>query len=133
MILSCGGLTMKYHNLLNIFIVVFLGGGSGAFRRNREGSIYIETPPLPLKSFTCWRVLGTHGHWAVMNFIVPHQLWHGASVYNGHLRGLLTLTLIAEQFSMDLSLPVFMTIFRRGWDSNTQPSACEANSLTNKL
>ena len=27
---------------------------------------------------------------------VPHLLWHGASVYNGHLRGPVTLTPIAE-------------------------------------
>ena len=37
-------------------------------------------------------VLGTHDHWA--NFMVllsvSHLLWHGASVYNGHLRGPVT-------------------------------------------
>ena len=27
-------------------------------------------------------------------FSVPHLLWHGASVYNGHLQGLVTLTLL---------------------------------------
>ena len=37
-------------------------------------------------------------------------LWHGAYVYNGHLRGPVTLALIA--------------------DSNTQSSACGANALT---
>ena len=40
---------------------------------------------------------------------VPHLLWHGASVYNGHLRGPMTLTPIAERLAVELSLPVFTT------------------------
>ena len=32
-------------------------------------------------------------------FSVPHLLWHGASVYNGHLWGSLALTLIAESLA----------------------------------
>ena len=63
-------------------------------------------------------------------FSVPRLLWHGASVYNGHLRGLVTLTLIAELLAVELSLPVFMTSVCGGWDSNTQPSACGANAQT---
>ena len=35
------------------------------------------------------------------------QLWHGASVYNGHLNGPVTLTLIAEVLAVGLSLPFF--------------------------
>ena len=62
-------------------------------------------------------------------FSVPHLLWHGASVYNGHLRGPVTLTSIAERLAVELSLPVFTTYVCRGWDTNTQPSACEANAL----
>ena len=31
---------------------------------------------------------------------------------------------------MELSLSVFTTYVCRGWDSNTQPSACEVNALT---
>ena len=34
-------------------------------------------------------------HWGFL--IVPHLLWHGASVYNGHLRGPVILTPIAER------------------------------------
>ena len=37
---------------------------------------------------------------------MPHLLRHGASVYNGHLRGPVTLTPIAERLAVDLSLPV---------------------------
>ena len=30
---------------------------------------------------------GNQGHWAWVFFNVQHLLWHGASDYNGHLRG----------------------------------------------
>ena len=39
---------------------------------------------LPCKSCTSWFILGTYDHWAVSVFIVPHFLWHGTSIYNGH-------------------------------------------------
>ena len=42
-------------------------------------------------------------------FSVPDLLWHGASVYNDHLRGPVKLTPIAERFAVELSLPDFMT------------------------
>ena len=63
-------------------------------------------------------------------FSVPHWLWHRASVYNGHVRGPVTLTPIADRLAVELSLPVFTTYVCRRWDSNTQPSACEASTLT---
>ena len=38
----------------------------------------------------------------------PHQLWHGASIHNeGHLRGPVTLTPVAERFAVELPLPFF--------------------------
>ena len=40
---------------------------------------------------------------------LPHLLCHGASVYNGHLRGPVTLTPTAEHLAVKLSLPVFTT------------------------
>ena len=88
---------------------------------------HMETSPLPMKGWKFLPMLGTHGHWF---FSVQHLLWHGASVCNGHLRGLVTLTPIAELLAVELSLPVFTTKVYRGWDSNTQPSACVANTLT---
>ena len=42
-------------------------------------------------------------------FSIPHLLWHGASVYNGHLRGPVTLTPFAELLAVELPLPVFTT------------------------
>ena len=44
-------------------------------------------------------------HWGF--FKVPQLLWHGASVYNGHPEGPVTLTHIAERLAAELSLPVF--------------------------
>ena len=64
-------------------------------------------------------------HWGY--FSVSHPLWHGASDYNGHLRGPLTLTLIAERLAVTTCFYVYGC---RGWHSNTQPSACGANALT---
>ena len=39
-------------------------------------------------------------------------------------------TPIAERLAGELSLPVLTTYICRGWNSNTQPSACGANALT---
>ena len=35
-----------------------------------------------------------------------HQLWHGASVYNGHLRGPVALAPYAERLALEMTLPV---------------------------
>ena len=66
--------------------------------------------------------------WGLFN--VPHRLWHGASIYNGHLRRPMTLTPNAQRLGVELSLPAFTTSACRGWDPNTQPSACRATALT---
>ena len=42
-------------------------------------------------------------------FSMPHLLWHGSSVYNGHLRGPLTLTPIAERLTVKLKIPILTT------------------------
>ena len=84
---------------------------------------------IPLENFSLiWR--RHHCRWKAANFdlcsaliaieqwgffSVPHiLLWHGASIYYGHLRGPVTLTHYAER----------MTKVCRGWNLNTQPSAC---------
>ena len=59
---------------------------------------------------------------------LPHLLWHGATVHNGHLRGPLTITPITERMTLELSLPIFTTKVCRDSDSNTQPSACGADA-----
>ena len=42
----------------------------------------------------------------------------------------MTFTLITERLTVDLSLPVLTIKVCHDWDSNTQPSAREADSLT---
>ena len=42
-------------------------------------------------------------------FSVPQILWHGATLYESHLRGPVTLTPIAERLAVKLSLPIFTT------------------------
>ena len=71
-----------------------------------ENLIWRRTSPLPVKGCKIWPILGTHGYWAVRVFSVPHSQWHGASVYNGLIRGPVTLTAIAELLAEELSLPV---------------------------
>ena len=74
----------------------------------------------------CWSTLMAIEQWGF--FSVPHLLWHGASVNNGHLRGQATLTPAAKRLAVELPLPVLTTEVCRGWVSNTKPSACEANA-----
>ena len=52
-------------------------------------------------------------------FSVLYLLCHGASVYNDHLQGPLTLIPVAEQWSCHY---LFFSSICRGWDSNTQTS-----------
>ena len=68
-------------------------------------------------NFDLWSALMAIEQWGF--FSVPHLLWHGVSIYNGHLRGPVTLTPIAERLAEELSLPVFATRVCRCWDSNT--------------
>ena len=41
---------------------------------------------------------------------MPHPLRHGPTVYNGHLRGPVTLSPVAERLAVELSLPVFLRL-----------------------
>ena len=79
-------------------------------------------------NFDLWSALMAIEQWGF--FSVPHLLWHGTSVNNGHLREPVTLTPASERLAVELSLPVFTTWVCRGWDSNTQLSAYEANAFT---
>ena len=48
----------------------------------------------------------------------------------GNFQGPVTLRPPAERLAVELPLPVFTIYVCRGWDSNTQPFACELNALT---
>ena len=67
---------------------------------------------LKVSNFDLCSALMAIEQWGFLS--VPHLLWHGASVYNGHLRGPVTLTPIAERLAVELSLPVFTTKVCRG-------------------
>ena len=76
-------------------------------RPTREVFTRMETSPLSAKGFKFWPMPGTHGHEALRVLSVPHLMWHGSSVYNGHLRGQMTLAPVTELLVGELSLPVF--------------------------
>ena len=58
-------------------ICLFVG-----FRPIREFLSHLKTSPLEVKGWKYWVILGYRGF-----FKVPHLLWHGPTLYNGHLRG----------------------------------------------
>ena len=82
----------------------------------------METSPLPAKGCNCLPMLCTNGQRAVR----VHQRATPTltSVYNGHLRGPVTLTPLAEHL-VSLSVSV-----AAGIHSNIQTSAFEANAPT---
>ena len=74
--------------------------------------------------------LNDHQFINVLNFCHIENLYI-ASVYNGHLRGPVTLTPIAGRLAVSSgAVTTCLTKVCHGWDSNTQPSACGANALT---
>ena len=75
----------------------------GVYCLSREFFTHMEMSPLPVKVSKFWLMAIDH----LGFFIVAYLLWHGAFVYNGHLRGPLTLTPIAERLAVELSLPVY--------------------------
>ena len=111
---------------LSQYVGVSLFDCFGVFVPLKNFLTHIETSLLPVNGCKCRSMLGTHDHWAGRFFSVPHLLWHGTSIYNGNLRGPVTLTPIAEHLAVELSLPVFTTYVCCSWNLNTQPSVCEA-------
>ena len=83
--------TWVYHRVC-LFVCLF-----GVFCSTRYFFTHLETSPLPVRGCKFWPMLGTHDHWAV------------SVRYNGHLRGTMTLTPIAERLAVELSIPVLTT------------------------
>ena len=71
----------------SLFVCIFV-----ASFPSLEFFTHIETTSSPVQGCEFWPMLGTYDHWAVRTFSVPHVLWHGASVYYGHLREPVTFT-----------------------------------------
>ena len=63
---------------------------------------------------------------------LPTVLWHGTSIYNGHLREPMTLTPIVVGLSVELSLhvPVLRLMSVATGIRTHKPFACGANALT---
>ena len=65
-----------------------------------ENSSFIWRQKLQMKGFQCWPILGILDYWAVSQFLtVPHLLWHCFCVYNGHLRGSVTLASVPNDWN----------------------------------
>ena len=63
------------------------------------------TSSLPVKGCKFWHMLGTYGHWAVRVVFRAAPTVARGSVYNGHLRGPVTLTPITYCLAVQRSLP----------------------------
>ena len=89
----------------------------GVDRPTREFFTHMEMSPLPVKGckFLCSALMAIE-QWGLFN--VPHLQWHGPTLYNGHLRGPVTLTPVAERLAVGLSLAVFTTQVCRDRGSN---------------
>ena len=102
------------HNtwLTTAFMYMFGVFGLSVWSFSSHSKIFThsETSPLSVKGCTFSTMFDTYGHWAVRFFFsVSHLLWHRACIYNGHLRGPVTLSLNAERLVVELSLPVLTT------------------------
>ena len=80
----------------------------------REFFTHMETPPLPVKG-------------CKFNLFSAHLLWNGASVYNGHLRGLVTYCRAFGSWAVTVCF-YDLGLSRLGFEHST--SACRAISLT---
>ena len=88
------------------------------FRPTREFFTHVKTSTLSVKGCKFWpnSTIMAIEQWRFFS-VSHHLLWHGSSVYNGHLRGPGTLTPNAERL-VDLGLS------RLGFEH--QPSDCAA-------
>ena len=79
-----------FARLFVLFLFFFWGGGW--FSSHSRFFFHMETSPLPVKGCKVWPRLRVIEQWGFSS--VPYLLWHGASVYKGHLRGPVTLNLL---------------------------------------
>ena len=98
-VLMIRALIINYGTFVNKFVCLYIWFfGGGVYRPIRKFFTHIETSPLPVKGCKFWPICSTLmaiEQWGF--FSVLHLLWHGASVYNGHLRGPMTLKPITER------------------------------------
>ena len=109
---------MKYiSNCLGFFL-------SRGFRPTREFFTHMETSLLPAKG--CFWPTRMHT-WPLSS---DDSLACNTYCVTGHPFIMVRLTPVVEPIAVELSLSVFRSWVCRSRDSNTLPSACEANGLT---
>ena len=89
---------LSWNNQLQILFFFFF-----VYRPTRKFFTYLETSPLPVKGsnfYLCSALMAVE-QWGFFN--VPHPLRHGPTVYNGYLRGPVTLTCVVERLAVELS------------------------------
>ena len=84
-----------FYNLFYLFVCLFVC--FGYFVPLENCSVIWRRHQWRTANFDRCSALMAIEHWGF--FSVPHLLWHGASVYNGHLRGPVKFTPIAERLS----------------------------------
>ena len=111
----------------NVYLVFFVW----FFHPTRELFTYTEMSSISVKGCKFLSMISAPlaiEQWGFLS--APHLLWHVTYVYKWYPWGPVTITPVAESLTVELSLPVLTTKVSRGWDSNTRPTACRANSLT---
>ena len=95
--------------LSSVFDHLCLFGFFRGFHPTREFFTHLETLPYLVMGHNFLHILGTYMdfHWAVGLFYDSRLVWHGPTFHNSHLRGPVTLTLVAECFAVELLLPDF--------------------------
>ena len=80
---------------------------------------HMDATKIPMKCLKFWPILVDYFMTIEQYglFGVPHLLWLGTFVYNGHLRGSITLTPALEWFTVEILPQVFTTLVCRGCDS----------------
>ena len=80
------------------------------FRPILEFSTQYETATLPVEGYFFYlcSALMVIEQLGIITF--PHLLWHGRTLFNGHLRRAMTLEPVAKCLATDLSLPVLTNL-----------------------
>ena len=81
-----------------LFVCLFV-----ILRHSRENFTHMVASALPV--YNNFNLYSAFDWWRF--FSEPQLMWHGTSINNGHLRGPITVTLVAEGLGMELSLHVF--------------------------
>ena len=97
---SLSKLIRHYINEIHVMLCTYINLiVFGVFSPTQNFSLNTMTLPLPVID------LMVIEQWGFLS--VPHLLWHGAWIYNSHLRGPVILTPATERLAVELLLPVF--------------------------